>query len=37
MTNDLRPDADLVRELTAMLMAQPTRPSVEDLLEAVSW
>ena len=37
MTNDRTPDDDLVRELTALLMAEHRRPSVEDLLAAVSW
>ena len=37
MTNNLARDADLVRDLTALLMADERPRTIEDLLAAVSW
>ncbi len=37
MTNDRTPDDDLVRDLTALLMADERPRTIEDLLAAVSW
>lgn len=37
MRNETHPDAELVRELTALLLADERPRRFEDLLEAVSW